>query len=390
MFLLEAANIDRARDPELGKLLDSLLDPAVRVLRLDVITLDGLFCSIEDLGQSTRLLPQSERILIRTLGEMLQQISDLEGLLKAGKIKQILTGLNEQWQHTIDVTPLNPASVEKLAFAGGHNPVGLQVPAGINVQLTARPLVSGTLFEGDPPVLDVRLKQLAVSTDGDVSVFDGATLIIENMIGQLLWTAQGAAPWEWLLDRKHWTEVAQRVIQYEPADTARVYDLRAKEFDKKDWQWRQLGAVTVTTQRWRFLGRPIYAWINPKAGETIETGRASRLIKNETEQLHAFEEDAFNGRDPRDAKSITVNLQPSPAATTLHQVQWEKPSASFFRHRFTLHSRYTAALESNISGQCDAWPVDTERTPQYWLRVAMLAEPSRVVLTRPQMRALIR
>lgn len=389
LFLLEAANIERARNPELGKLLDSLVDPAVDSLRLDVITLDGLFCDPDEMGRRANLQPVTAVVPIPPLGQMLQGINDLQTWLEGGRIKEILTRLNNDWQRIITVTPLDPDSADSLAFDDPQNPRKLRVPAGVSVQLSARPRVDRAYFVGAPGALHERLQELAVGVDGAFSVFEGTTLVIENMVGPLLWAGKGVSPWDWLFDRKKWTEKAQEVIQYKPAEIARVYDLAAA-FDKKlHWQWRQLGAVTVTTQRWRFLGRPIYSWINPKARDNSDTGCASRAIPSDIELLNEFEEDAFSNRDPRDAKSITVNLLPNSAPTTLQQVQWEKPSASFFRHRFTLHSRYAAALKSSASGQCDAWPADVIGKPQFWLRVAMLAQPSRIVLTRPQLRALI-
>lgn len=391
LFLLEAANIDRSRDLELGKLLDSLIDPAVHSLRLDVIALDGLSSSIEGLRQRSDLKPQSAAMVpIKSLGMMLNEIKHCQKMLEDGLIKKVLNLLNDQWRHSITIEPLASDSSEALAFDKKDTPQSLNVPAGVNVQLSARPRVFHTRFKGKPSVLDHRLEQLAVGTDGVFSVFDGATLIMESMIGPLLWMDKDhVSALQWLKTRDEWAAIARDVIQYRPVGTARVYDLLAKDFSANHWQWRQLGAVTVTTQRWRFIGRPIYSWINPKGRDEKEVGCASRKIDNNTQLLAEFEEEAFYDRDDSDAKSITVNLLPGPAPTTLYQVQWEKPSASFFRHRFTLHSRYAAVMTQSSNGRCEAWSLDPREAHESWLRVAMLADPSRIVLTRPQVRAII-
>ncbi|VVM46793.1 hypothetical protein [Pseudomonas fluorescens] len=371
LCLLEAANIDRSRDLELGKLLDALLDPAVSSLRLDVVVLDGLMDSTERLGQRPELKPQTVyQKKIPSLGEILASLGARLGtLLDKGRIKDILTLVDKECRHSLSVRSFAANTGQALSFDGRV----LHVPAGTCVQLLARPQVESGLFSAQSGVLDSRLETLAIGRNGNLVVFDGARVLIESM--QVLSAS-----------REEWTTLAHSDIHYEAAGTARSYMLKADPSYARAWQWRQLGAITVLTQRWRFDGRPIYAWINPKENDVRveKPGRASRLLTGNS-QLANFEIQAFAGRD-RDGQSSTINLLPAPASTTLRTVHWEKPSATVFRHRFTLHSRYTAAFQRETDGWCQAWSDDLERA---WLRVAMLAEAARIELTRPQLRALI-
>lgn len=390
LCLLEAANIDRSHDLELGKLLDALLDPAVSSLRLEVVVLDGLLADPRLLGQEAELKPVEVRQLpIPSLGQMLQSIGNLVELLAKGRIKEILKLLEPKCRHLVSVSSFDLNAGLALLF----NDSLLQVPAGACVQLLARPQVRSTLFSVGLPVIDSRLEALSIGRDGDLVVFEGARVLVESMPGPLsvpVGNAKGM-----LASREEWTSLALGLISYEPVGSARSYTLKAGGTFKADdtdatnlkaWRWRQLGAVTVLTQRWRFDGKPIYAWINPKADDSSLTapGCASRKLKAD-DQLARFEQQTFAGRD-RDGQSSTVNLLPGPAVTPLHTAHWEKPSATVFRHRFTLHSRYTPAFERDTDGQCQAWSASLE---QAWLRVAMLAEASRIELTRPQLRALI-
>ncbi|MDR0279425.1 MAG: hypothetical protein LBJ37_16225 [Paucimonas sp.] len=388
LYLLEAANIDRSRDLELGKLLDALLDPAVSSLRLDVVVMDGLLDAPELLGTHDKLKPQAiHSIEIPSLGKMLNGILKFDELVNGGQIKEILRQLDQQCRHTLTISSVKRDGSQSLSFDRST----LQVPAGACVQLCARPQVKSRRFKSR--VIDERLKDLAVGEQGDLVVFEGAKILVESMPGPLSVPADNAT--EMLASREEWTSLALGLISYEPVGSARSYTLKAGGTFKADdtdatnleaWRWRQLGAVTVLTQRWRFDGKPIYAWINPKADDTSLTapGCASRKLKAD-DQLARFEQQTFAGRD-RDGQSSTVNLLPVPAVTTLHTAHWEKPSATVFRHRFTLHSRYTPAFERDTDGQCQAWSDALEKS---WLRVAMLAEASRIELTRPQLRALI-
>lgn len=371
LYLLEAANIDRSRDLELGKLLDAVLDPAVSSLRLDVVVLDGLMDSTEQLGQRPELKPLVVyQKKIPSLGEVLASLGARLGtLLDKGRIKDILTLVDKECRHSLKVRCFATNAGQALSFDGSV----LHVPAGTCVQLLARPQVESGLFTAKSGVLDSRLETLSIGRSGSLVVFDGASVLIESM--QVLST-----PLE------EWTKLALSDIHYEAAGTARSYTLKADPSYARARQWRQLGAITVLTQRWRFDGRPIYAWINPKENDfrVEKPGRASRLLTGNS-QLANFEIQAFAGRD-RDGQSSTINLLPAPASTLLHTVHWEKPSATVFRHRFTLRSRYTVALLHETDGQRQAWSDDIEGA---WLRVAMLAEAARIELTRPQLRALI-
>lgn len=383
LLQLEAANIDRSRDLQLGRLLDSLVDPAVDSLRLDLVMLDGLSWPVSELAQRKELQPvPAVSITVRSVGSMLASIDNLSLLLTQRRIKELLTRLDNLCRYRLNIEALAAGAKDGLGFDTARE--RLSIPAGVSVQFRARPRVKAALFANSPSVLYGRLQELAVGTEVGRVVFDGPTLLIESMPGPLLNNDLKSAAPDWLLDRQGWTAIGHEVIHYEAVGNARSYKLQAA--GHADWHWRQLGSVTVTTQRWRFLGRPIYSWINPNEGGKQDSACASREIANTSALLSEFEEEAFQGREDIDASSITVNLLPTPASTTLHQVDWEKPSATLFRHRFTLHARYAAAMRQSADSQCEAW---SDEPLQAWRRVVMLAEPSRIALTRPQLRALI-
>lgn len=390
--LLLAAYSGRTADPELARLLERLPDPAVETIRLDAIPLDGLRDNVAGLTISPKLVPVTVKLPVKVLGGVLNSIENLQGLLKDRRIKDILEKLDEKLSHDLTVTARTMDSGEGLDFDFDQDgvPTKLVIPAGMTVRLSARPLVKSARFQATPgpSVIDERLKQWAVGTDGEHIVFDGATIIVETMIGPL--QDDSKSPIGWRKNRAGWSDLVHRIVKHAPAGTARVYDLVARPSDA-DWQWRQLRAIDVATQRWRFTGRPIYSWFDPTANGAI-VGRASIEIDAQDTDFTRFEEEAFYDRDERDAAVETAQLLPVETPTKLVTIQWEKPSATLFRHRFTLRSRYAAAMSRAADGQCEAWPTeatDAGGITRAWMRVAMLGDRSRLTLTRPQLRALI-
>jgi hypothetical protein len=109
--------------------------------------------------------------------------------------------------------------------------------------------------------------------------------------------------------------------------------------------------------------------------------------------LSQFEAEAFFDRLDVDAQTITQKLLPLPSQTVLQQHVWDAPSATYFRHRFTLRSRYAGALRSIQNQEAYAWVTDPNKIEwqaEGWtMRVALRADLSRMLLTRPQLRALI-
>ena len=105
---------------------------------------------------------------------------------------------------------------------------------------------------------------------------------------------------------------------------------------------------------------------------------------------------------------MTQKLAPLPAPTVLHTVVWDAPSATYLRHRFTLRTRYDGALigrtdtptwtktngaaksaAATLSNQEHEGADDLAKYEEWTLRVAMLADMSRLTITRPQVRGLL-
>src|SRR5262249_22678341 len=106
--------------------------------------------------------------------------------------------------------------------------------------------------------------------------------------------------------------------------------------------------------------------------------------------LADFEREIFAGRLDADARTEKQRLVPLPGRTTLQEIYCDSDAATYFRHRFTLFSRYAGALTDRACSEIRAWDDRERDMPAAWtLRIAMLAELSRLQLTRPQLRTLI-
>src|SRR5262249_28119547 len=105
------------------------------------------------------------------------------------------------------------------------------------------------------------------------------------------------------------------------------------------------------------------------------------------------EDEIFFDRDDADTDSRTAQLTPAPHESVLQSFPWEQPSATYFRHRLTIHGRYERALAPGYIAAQRAWggdgDVDDQRFGRSWIRVAMMADRTRLQLTRPQLRALM-
>lgn len=391
LTLLLSGYIGRTVDRELADLLEQLPDPAVIGIRLCALPLDGMQKSPAELTADSYLGPVAAYLPVPRMG-LLLATEEAQKHIALRNIKGLLHTINKQLEHRLKVQAGDPDAPGTSYFAQLNSPELLHLPAGMCVLLTAQPLVPVAHFQcAGPdcvPVIDPHQQQLALEIDAEREcvVFGGASLRVEGMLGPL---SKEKSESEWCLTPQEWAAQCTRMVMHEPAGMARSYDLTVTP-KLDDWHWRQIGSINVATQRWRFMGRPIYAWFKPREAASSRNAlpAASLKLKHTDPDLHAFEVEAFDGRDPKDDDIETALLEPGGARSTLLNVVWEKPSASLFRHRFTLRSRYQAAMENSAKGQCNAW--DDDRTDRAsWLRVVMLAEMSRITLNRPQLRALI-
>ena len=370
-FRIEVLDAALQGDAALKERRDAIPDLAVGALQVEVTVLDVLGKQ-RMIGTTTAAF-----IDMPTLGALLEKatpapfVKQLDALRELRKAKLTIASAAEDGNFAIDQATLK-----------------VTVPAGVTARLTVRRLVDTKLFEGDAPVIDERLKELAVGTihykDVDYLLFDGPACTIETMCAFPNTAAAGEA----------WYKAAAGWIDVRATETTRKYDLVLAP-KKNDSLWRYLGEADVITQRWRFLGHPIHNWFAPKshAKSTIK-GPVVWLSAN-APKVTEFENEAFTHSDTQ-AVSKTVKLKPLGQTSLLRECEWEAPSATMFRHRVRLRGRYAGALcepsraEILVVGPPPKPGAAEKECPfDIWVRVVMLADRTRLALTRPQLRALI-
>lgn len=398
--LLLAAHIARTDDVALAKALERLPDPAVHSIELEVVPLDGLRDEPSKLAASFK--PMRWTLSVPTLGSVLRtlfpKVEDLNSACDSHGFAYVLEKIDASYTRTLELAGEDGAGMT-------HSDSKIRVPAGINLEISARPRVPKEHFEvGGNLVATIReeLKQWALGEQDRTYLFEGATVRVESMTSALVERTDATKPWA--MDPSAWRELAAKLVSHEPSGRARRYALVA-EPTQDDWTWRQLGWIDVQTQRWRHTGRPIYSWIAPRryrkalrpgtdsnadlsfahSFELIPATDAQRSVAFQA--IAAFESEAFANRPDADADNATADLAPLAARTNLLTVDWEKPTATWFRHRLTLRSRYAGAFLQQRDGECAAWSSDD--TASAWRRVAFLADRRRIELLRPQVRALI-
>lgn len=252
-----------------------------------------------------------------------------------------------------------------FTLAGGV----LKVPEGHVARLLVRPAVPKTAFAAaaDGGAFDPGMRELAVGETADHILFDGLRFMVEVM-------ATVTEP-----------KLPPEILQPVATGTQRGYALELRP----DLRHRLYAQAQVVTQRWRPSGRPIYSWIDPVPrgmtadrpvvpirpdGESGAVGTVSRT------ELESFEAEAFYDLGPNDADHRPViRIQPAPEPTRLEDISWPARSATYHRHRLLLLSRYKGAMKTG--GEAD--------TGDWASRIAILAEPASIDLSRPQVRAFL-
>jgi len=379
------AYLGRMLDPGLAMLIDAMPDLAVSGLQLTLCAIDGLADKPSTMV-TRNLAPKSEVIPFPPLGERLELASSFE-------THKLLKLLSSSWGANVHVAcegttlklEVKPVAGAKAGEIGWQ--VNVTVPTGVVARLSVRAIVPEGFFgEGakQTNVFNGGIRQLAVAYADNAYLYEGPQLTIEGMLGELLPLPGNA---------NGWIELSKKTATVEAAGKARSYNLVAGHAHNEEeaWNWRKLGSVDVQTQRWRFTGRPIYSWFDPKSGKAwpLPAGR----ISDNANGLDRFEAEAFFDRDVQDADIQTKQLEPAPAPTVLQSFPWDRPSATMFRHRLTLRSRYAGALLANRISTQQGY-ASTKRsageTPREdWIRAAILADRTRLQLTRPQVRALM-
>lgn len=344
-------------------------DLAVGEVIAELVFLDAIGKTLDPTEQ-----PPPCRIPIPTFAKLLANVPATDPL----DVREVLPLIAQQRALRLHVA----SGAAKLVCEDGTLSVG--VPPGITAQLVLRSAVKCAHFEAEPPVITPEIRQFATGQSGSgettVELFDGAPLTIEVM-------AKPSADHAELID------LTSRSLSVEPIASSRRYELRFDPANHKSWQI--FGTADITSQRWRHLGRPIHNWFRPrdfaypiKAGEKLPHSPIIRLERHE--DILAFEGEAFD-RSDLDAETHTVVLAPARAISRLHEGVWEPASATLFRHRLDLRSRYAGAL-SESARVTTHWSVvggDENPPREDWVRVAVLAAQDRLTLTRPQLRSLL-
>ncbi len=405
---LLALYIGRTEDQEVAEALERLPDLAVEKYLVELTPIDGLRDAPSDMVK-----PCSPKLRVIDAPKLIDIVADYAKESPTPDPKGLLDRISEAY--TAKLTVIGVEDTLSLALKTDRDPaisslwrIETQVPAGLTAKVTIRPLIPESHFRIEfgrtAPAIDERMKQLAVgsiSADSvDYVVFEGASLVVEGMLGPLaVGTKDTDQAWQSELNEatSEWATVAQQLVKCRPAAAARSYDLvvdtHSVAANPSGWKWRQLGTAEVLTQQWRFSGRPIYNWFNPKSVQQAERSAARRVNhKDHGSRLRRFEEEAFVDRDDLDGERESVIIDPLPPDALLHSVRWEQPSAMFFRHRISVTSRYAGALNTSAIKTVATWgsPEDEVMNDiETWLRVVILADRTRLQLTRPQLRALI-
>jgi hypothetical protein len=414
--MLVTAYVMRHLDPGLGAALDRLPDPAVEQVRIELTPHDVLTAVTPELDNiSPRLHP---------LAPKLQDFARQFSTLVDNMLVQEKTGWTPG-QPRPDPIPWSPRRLRTYVFepldrkfqfkitmrsgaplnlGSDTAPFTANVPEGVVARLSIDSLVPDKHFKGDPlhpSVFHSGLKQYAQrSLTTGYLAFPAAAVRIETMYDGI----KEIATADKTKDNQIAIALAASMISVQGLEQNRKYDITTAAAptsgtDKR--RWRLLQEIDVTTQRWRTTGRPIYhyvklrlycfggAWSDAKP-LPCPALRLDLALDGKGE-LAQFELEAFFDRPDVDAQTITKTLEPLPALTTLQEIYWNPESATYFRHRFRLRSRYASALKLRSKGEVITWPDKTPKTLAHgWtMRVAMLADLANVKVTRPQLRGLI-
>ncbi len=266
---------------------------------------------------------------------------------------------------------------------GVNRQIAVTVPMGQAAHLRISPMVSSDHFTGD--VFDPRMAELSVGThrvqQQDFMLFDGPVMAVESM---------SAPPDADTLGIK------RDVLTVRGAGRDRGYQIEATPAA----HLRQFSQCDLVTQRWRFTGRPIYRWIAPgegaptgpvvAVGPTNSAGDTPKSYEDATRhaEMTYFEDDAFSLREPSDGDFKRVRLRPAIEKTNLRRFDWPERSATYYRHRVELISRYAGAMQNQ--GAARVIPKFGVDDDDLWVaRVAILAEPDAAPLVRPQFRTFL-
>jgi hypothetical protein len=403
---LQAAHAMRHLNNGLATWIDQLPDPAVDQVRLELMALDRL-AENEPTAGAASIVEFSSK-----LKEFVKKHFDnptpksFDPRYPEKFVKDVLKPLNESFQFKVQLE-----AGDELALHGSPVLEG-KVPAGIVAGLSVDVLVRAEHFEGQgdhPAVFHNGLKQYASRKVGNFLTFPADAIHIEAMYDdrELFVSTDDRALAIKLAERMVVAEGVERASRFNLLTDSAVPLIEGVERSQEELtrRWRAVGEVDTTTQQFRSGGRPIYHYIEPRKfrlrGESNSAEvqhPAMPLRLDEDQKLAQFELEAFFDRSDVDGFTVTQRLDPLGSRTKLREIDMSSAGAGYFRHRFTLRSRYAGAFADADRREVNAWPTfpkaDLSAKPELsahvWThREAMLADLSRMRLTRPQLRALI-
>lgn len=355
-LLAVGLNLELAKKVE--PFLAALPDLAVSGVLAELTVLDIL-------GNPAPVHRVTESISIKKLGTYLKNLA-----YQPDNLPEFLEKLSKHHRVEVDVVSASHAGLDNVG-----NKLVATVPAGHTARLAFRRLVPERYFNGDVPVLAAGLRQHAIGSYAynaePCLVFDGPSLTVEVMDDLTVANDFLAALKADALSVEAEGMARSYRLQLDPQQLTAAHRL----------EWRKLGSAIVAEQRWRFLGKPIHSWFAPKqlAHPRRKRNPAAVVWLRDNAPIEAFEAEAFD-REATPQRQLT-RLLPLGETSTLSLTDWPEPSATLLRHKLSVRSRYAGAqldpVERKVIGDGD------------WLRVAVLAERSRIELTRPQLRALL-
>ena len=266
-------------------------------------------------------------------------------------------------------------NLDKIAEASRLT-LGINVKGkGVDHPLTCQPgmvtrlwATPGILMANIDDAITEPLNRLKVGkyTDGmtEIALFDGPKLSVE--------VARG-------IETKDKPVLDDALVPRIPK-TARSYTLEV-DLSPKGPRGALFSVAAPSTQRWRPTGLPIPVTLNPSlANPAARQSVVQILRKDHKDTLDEFETEIYRTRSEADADLRSVRLQGAGLTTEVHRIDWPERSATYLRHKLRLISRYAAVMTADDDS------IQTGDT-DWACRMAILADPLRADITRPQIRA---
>lgn len=372
------AYLMRAMNADLASLLDRLPDPAVTQVLVELLPSD----SVNGSNRAT-----ASKII------ELKLPAPPEGLPPTIEqwMPEHFVKLFGQWDEAYRLKVQATCAATALTGPDTNITAGMftvSLPEGNVSRFSVRPLVPATFFNNKDETAELGnqevetfaplhpdLKQLAIGVKDEFVLFSGAEILVESLWDGLPTFSTKDNPLPIGFDP-----------QITPMNVDRSYLIETIVSDNRSH--RIVSDMQVHTRAWRFSGRPIYNWIEPKTlNSSMSKSPAIEIDTQEEDEINAveqFELELDFGRDNADFDSASLQrLLPAPNITVLRKVDWNIPTANYFRHRYTIYSRYRGAMNSGIKSK----HLFEENKWQH--RVAMLAQATRTEINRPQLRAII-